>query len=64
MALEEEEGYTDVISMLTSQDQDIAAIPLSISDKHLSHLQFFHLHHQLFNWLLWLNGLIGRWMLC
>jgi len=40
-----EEGCNDVISMLTLHDQDIAAIPLTISDKHLlSIFRSFCLH--------------------
>jgi len=41
----EEEGYMDVISMLSLHDQDISEIPLSISDKHLLFIfRFCHLH--------------------
>jgi len=41
----EQEGYTNVISMLSLWDKDISEIPLSISDKHLLTIfRYFHLH--------------------
>ena len=44
----EEEGYMDVISMLSLSDEDISEIPISISDKHLLFIfRFFHLRRLL-----------------
>jgi len=47
VAILEEEGITDIFSMVTLCDQDIAAIPLPISDKQLlSTFRSLHLHQQ------------------
>ena len=47
VAILEDEGITNVFSMVTLCDQDIADIPLSISDKQLLFIfRSFHLHRQ------------------